>query len=485
MRRPLFISAVFGVITTIAVYYCYAAIFAAIFILLLTALFAIYKKCFKNFAVIILACICICIGLVYELFSVERIKNSSFYEIKESFVIIEEPQSYGSTKGAVASCVSGYTLKKGDKVKLYFSSADLSLGDTVSVAVTLKPLDKSKYKSSYYSEEVYASGNVGELYGIDTDHSWLTFVPKLRKTVKDILGQYMNYENQAFVSALTIGDRTDFSEDFEESVRKTGTSHIMVVSGMHLIILMGGIMSLLKRIFYNKYIFFAISLVCVLYLSAVCGFTMSVIRAGITYILIMAAPLFDRDSDSLNTLGATVALMLVFSPFAVFSIAFQLSVLSTFGILITAPFIKDAVCYRFHIKREIPRKIVEIISVTTAATVMTAPVCVYCFEQLSLVALLVNLCLNHAVTAVLLLSAVGIIFALTFGINPLSHIVLLLADFLSSLIVGLIDYVGDFKYSAIYLPKETAFLFVGLAVCVLLLKWIKTRENRRLRRRVW
>ncbi len=484
MKRPLFISAVLGIIITIAVYYCHVAIFAAILILCLIALFAIYKKCFKKFAVIILACMCICAGLLYELSVVERMEQTAFWRIKEQFVITEEPLDYGSGKGAVAKCISGYTLKKGDKVRLYFSSADVLLGDTVSVTFTLKPLKKSVYKTDYYAEGVYASGSVEEIQSTDTDGSWLAFVPKLKKAVKNILNQSMSYENQAFVSALTVGDRNDFSDTFEEHVRNTGTSHIMVVSGMHLVILMGGLMSLLKRLFYNKYIFFAISLVGVLFLSAVCGFTMSIIRAGITYILIMAAPMFDRDSDSLNTLGATVTLVLMFSPFAVFSIAFQLSLLSTFGILITAPFIREVLCRRLRIKSETPKKIIEIISLTSAATLMTAPVCVYRFEQLSLVALFVNLCLTYAVTAVLLISAVGVIFALPFGVTPVSRLILSAADILSSLIVGFIDYVGSFKYSAIYLPKETAFLFVGLAAGVLLLKWIKAREDRRLLRKI-
>ena len=69
---------------------------------------------------------------------------------------------------------------------------------------------------------------------------------------------------------------------------------------------------------------------------AICGFTMSILRAGITYFLMALALLLNRENTSENTLGFAVCLIYLANPFAVFSLSFQLSVLSTFAILVVA-----------------------------------------------------------------------------------------------------------------------------------------------------
>ena len=76
--------------------------------------------------------------------------------------------------------------------------------------------------------------------------------------------------------------------------------------------------------------------IAVIIVSAVCGFTMSIIRAGVTYILIALSLVLGRSNTPANTLGAAVSLVLLNNPYAIFNVAFQLSVLSTFGILVVA-----------------------------------------------------------------------------------------------------------------------------------------------------
>ena len=51
---------------------------------------------------------------------------------------------------------------------------------------------------------------------------------------------------------------------------------------------------------------------------------MSILRAGITYLFFAVSVAIGRDRDSVNILGAALTLILIFSPFAVFSVALQL-----------------------------------------------------------------------------------------------------------------------------------------------------------------
>ncbi|MBR4072997.1 MAG: ComEC/Rec2 family competence protein [Clostridia bacterium] len=436
---------------------------------------AVVKKKLKKAIIVLVFSALICGSLIFNFEDISRLNKLCNRVITEDFVIEKEPVNYGENYVAKAICMSDNVFKKGDKICLNYDDGDIAVGDKVRVSLTVKPINNSRYRISYYSEGIYVKGSVRNFSSVETDDSVLCFVPELRKSIKNILLNYLSYENQAFVSALTIGDRSDLSSDFNDRVKASGTSHIIVVSGMHLVILIGGFISFLKRIIYNKYAFFFISLVCVFGFAAVCGFTMSVIRAGITYLLFAAAPLFNRESDPLNALGATVVIVMLFSPFAIFSISFQLSVMSTFGILTLAPFLTNQIYYGMRLGGKLSFKLVQVASVTLAATIMTAFLTVYYFGYLSLVAILANIFVTFAVTVVLTLSVIGVATVFVTGFSVFSEILFNAVSLLTDYIAYVISLTGNFKFSAIPMPKMFALVFGASAVFLLLLKAINKR----------
>ena len=62
----------------------------------------------------------------------------------------------------------------------------------------------------------------------------------------------MEYDEAATVAAITIGDRSYFSDEFYSNIKKAGVSHVMVVSGMHLSVIVGLTAFFIKKHFYNK-----------------------------------------------------------------------------------------------------------------------------------------------------------------------------------------------------------------------------------------
>ena len=119
----------------------------------------------------------------------------------------------------------------------------------------------------------------------------------------------------------------------------------MVVSGMHLSVIVGLTAVAVKKYFYNKYLQALTMLATVLFMAAVCGFTKSILRAGFCSLFLAVSILSERDNTTENSLGGAAALLFMISPFTVFSVSFQLSFLSTLGIVSVAmpclKFIKD------------------------------------------------------------------------------------------------------------------------------------------------
>ena len=140
-----------------------------------------------------------------------------------------------------------------------------------------------------------------------------------------------------FILAFALtGDKSYFTDTFYSNVKSAGVAHVMVVSGMHLSIIIALALYFANKLFYNPY--FKALVICIVTLAvmAVCGFTMSIMRAGVTYLLMALALVLGRENTPENTLGAAVSIILLCNPLAIRSVAFQLSVLSTFAILVVA-----------------------------------------------------------------------------------------------------------------------------------------------------
>lgn len=486
MKRPMLLCAAISIVSAFAVFYHSYAIFAAVIVVAVAALLSLSGKLPQRLLISVLCSVLVLLGISLNLLKLSRLESHTGKELCEEFVIIEQPFATSSGFYADAVCISDNTLKVGDKLRLFYSHCDLNVGDTVYAQLKLSDLNDSSYKKSCFSKGIYASGYVSSLKAAATKNTLLCTIPRLRREISKILGSAdISYKAKSLISAVIAGDKSNISDEFDYLVKASGTSHMLVVSGMHLVILMGGITRLLERIFYNKYVYAAMSLFLVLLIMAICGFTMSVIRAGIMYLTVAAAPLFGRDSDALNTLGFTVCLIIAFTPFAIFSISLQLSAMSTLGILLLTRFITEKALFALNIVNPIAIKLTEAVAVTLSTTVMTAPICIYHFGYLSTVSIISNLLATYAVTALLLVGAMGISAGLVFGQGLISQAFLYLAGVCAEYTVKVIEFFGSLSFAILPLPDFTVPLFTVLAISISLLRYVERKRNYIISRRTY
>lgn len=485
LKRPMLLGALVSICCVIAVFYCKTVIFAAIIFLCGALAFNIFYL--KNLKItVVLFCVgIIIISLGFSLIKIETAENLSGQIVSEDFVITDFPYYNGDSFVTKAVCLSSNVLKKGDKIRLYYEDASLEVGDKIGATVKISHIKKKSSKQSLYSENIYMSGSVKSFSQIKTDSFWLCFLPTLRRDIKNILNSApTTYKSKAVASAITVGDKGQFDNEFESLVKAAGVSHIFVVSGMHLVILLGGLLNTLGCMFYNKYFYISFSLCGVLLFSVICGFTMSIMRAAVMFLVLAAAPLFLRDNDPLNSIGTAVLIISSFSPYALFSVAFQLSVLSTLGILLLTDYISEKIIALFRVKKVFLKSIINSAAVTVSATVMTAPVCIYYFGYLSTVSVITNLLITYVITYMLFFNAIGIIMGLIFGNGFLSKAFLYMAGILSEYTVKVINDFGNLDFSTVRLPKWTVFAFIIIALAVVLLKTIDKRKDYIISRRI-
>lgn len=214
----------------------------------------------------------------------------------------------------------------------------------------------------------------------------LQYLYSIRQWVRQEIKTIWPEPVASLLLGVILGIQDDIPDDIVEQFRITGTIHILVVSGMHVMI----IAQLLSRIglhwFPRKQLFWLILLT----LSGFCiitGLAASVVRATIMGVLPILARTYGRQPTMHYSLAVVAALMVAWNPYILlYDVGFQLSFLATIGLIYFQP-LTTQICWwlpeRFGVR--------ETMSTTLAATIPTTPLIMQIFGTVSLVSPLANL----------------------------------------------------------------------------------------------
>lgn len=332
--------------------------------------------------------------------------------VESRLLIIGEPETENGKTVMKARIIEHPMLLRGTGVRLAVSdeaAGSAAMGDTVSAVISISAsaaqLSLRDKANGIFAEVKCLSAP--RVYG---NRLFLSLAGQVRGYVRQTIQCSVPEGESAVLCALIIGDKNAVTDEFSNSVRCAGLSHVLVVSGMHLATVMNGLSALLRRMGAGRIVKATVSLLGLLLFSAVCGFTMSVIRAGVTYALSVGAVLLNRDGEPINLLAGAVSVITAFSPYALFSISFQLSVMSTLGILVIMPPISKTVCLYIPM-HGIVKGLEDAFIGSLAAMIMTMPITVWYFGGFSLAAPATNILISYPVTWALLATASALLLS--------------------------------------------------------------------------
>lgn len=210
-------------------------------------------------------------------------------------------------------------------------------------------------------------------------------------------------DEAAFLSAILTGDTSGLSEEARSDLSEAGLSHILAVSGLHCGFLMTLILLLTGR--HRHRLAAVLALPVLMFYTLLTGASPSVVRACIMVVFVLAAPLFQRDSDPPTTLSAALFLILLANPFAAASISLQLSFGAMAGLLWLTPKLQDLLLGE-RPSGKVCRLLVSSLSATVGAMAFTVPLCAVYFGSLVLISPVSNL---------LCLTASSLVFTLGLG----------------------------------------------------------------------
>lgn len=245
-----------------------------------------------------------------------------------------------------------YPVRK--KIILYLEkdaeSSVLRPGDEILFQAKMQPFKNLGNPDDFdYVRFMKIKGFAGSAYV--PAHRWMktgksirsvyTLSQNLRAKALDFYKSFgLNPDEYAFIAALTLGYKSNLSNDLQEAFRASGTAHVLAVSGLHV-----GIIYLILNMFFSflgnsgkKFVLKQLLIVLFLWGYAfIAGLPVSVVRAAIMLSIFCLGKAFHREGFSYNSLAAAAFFILVFDPMNLFDVGFQMSFLSVFAILFFKP----------------------------------------------------------------------------------------------------------------------------------------------------
>lgn len=200
------------------------------------------------------------------------------------------------------------------------------------------------------------------------------------KIVTNLEKANFNKEEMNVALALILGQQQEISQEIIQDYQYSGATHILSVSGLHVGFIMLFINFVLKPI-PNTRKGSLIKLISVLFalttFAIISGLSPSVLRSVVMFSFLAIGNHLRRSGSIYHTLLVSILLILLFEPYFLFDVGFQLSYLALFFIVWLQPLLKKI----WTPKRKIQITIWNALTVSFAAQIGTLPLCLYYFHQ--------------------------------------------------------------------------------------------------------
>lgn len=296
------------------------------------------------------------------------------------------------------------------------------------------------------------------------ENSLLNYIAELKEKISRAFCLELKYDNASLANAVLLGDKSGFSKEIEESIRKAGISHIAVVSGLHLSIITMFYHKSIGKCIKNKYINAATTVVLVLFFLTLTGFGKSSIRAAIMLFVLTLAGLFNRESDSVNSLGLAAILLIIANPYVVGDVGVLLSFSATFGIVaFSIPLEKFLTKGLLPVEEswykrtnKLLRNAAKLFSTTFTAVLATLPVTILFFGKVSLVQIASNMIIVPMVKYFMIFAALTAAFHYISHFELVTGVVAGIADLIGTVMLSITDFFASLPMA--YVKADYTFI---------------------------
>ena len=400
---------------------------------------------------------------------IDKILKPNLYNTKyEAKVLqIENQQSFGKILVNIQR----------DSIKKIIKVDDVLVVKT-SFEIIKKPLNLYSFNYNKYllNQQIHHQIKLksNQILTLDTNNFTLKgYAAKIRAKINTSLkNNGFKNDELAVINALLLGQRNSITSDLLESYVGAGAVHILAVSGLHVGIILLLLTFLFKPLynFKNGKLISVIFIVCLLWFYAIiAGLSASVVRAVSMFTALTIGMQLVQRSNVYNTLVISMFFLLLFNPFYLFDVGFQLSYLAVFSIVWIQPKLYSLWSPKFWVAT----KFWQLFTVSLAAQLGVLPLSLFYFHQFPGLFFLSNL---------VIIPFLG--FILTSGIIVITLAIFnVLPEILGDAYIFIIQQMNGFVD---WISNQEAFLIQGISFSIFLMfavylfifttiKWIEKR----------
>ena len=295
---------------------------------------------------------------------------------------------------------------------------------------------------------------------------------ELRHRVGRNFSRLLPREEAALIRAMLLGERDDLSDGAYADFKQIGSTHLLVISGLHLAAVAAFLSLLFGRLPLGRVgrnLLTAAVLACFL---AVTAFPVSAVRGGVMYLVALLADCFGRKADSVNSLGFAVLVLCLQNPFSGGDLGLALSVFATLGILLLYEKLFRGLLHPLNDRprlRRMARPLAASLAVTLSAMAFTLPLQVLVFGGLPLLAPVANLILVLPCTLLLYCAFAAAFLTLLPVLVPLAMPFAFCAGWLSRFALWAARGLGSLPGAYFDLGRDTWLIVLGAALLLVFL----------------
>jgi competence protein ComEC len=273
-----------------------------------------------------------------------------------------------------------------------------SYGDVLQVSDELETPTKFEdfdYESYLAHEGIYSTMLYPEIEVLDTGQGFkpLEWLYSLRNNLSQTLAQVLPEPQASLAQGIILGIRGNIPSQVNKNFSETGTAHLLAISGLHLAIMAGIMLSIGIWLFGRRhYIYIWLALVAIWLYALITGMHPPVVRGAIMASIFLVAELLGRQRSAITALTFAAAIMVGFNPQLLWTASFQMSFLAMAGLIFIFPPLRDlgrrivaATSGKHEKVVPVANFVSDSFSVTLGAIIAVWPVVAYYFGIVSLV----------------------------------------------------------------------------------------------------
>ncbi len=288
----------------------------------------------------------------------------------------------------------------------------------------------------------------------------------IKNSIKIQMARLWPEPDNSLMAGILYGSRSGLPQEMVDNFSRTGVSHITAVSGYNVTIIAIALNSVLIYfgLFRRQSFWVLVSLILAFVFFT--GASASVVRAGIMAIIVLVSGHIGRLSAISKVLVYAVVTMLAINPYLlVWDAGFQLSFLSTLGLVYLSPIFQYYVDKKIKINNSFLASGVEVFITTIAAIITTLPLIMYQFGRVSIVAPVVNMLILWIIPWLMLFGFMALVISFVFF--PIGQLIGWFTEFGIRYTIIVIDWFGVRNWSAVELRVPLWFMALFYLLIVL------------------